>query len=271
MMSSRILPNGSFLGKSLVQFPSADSLIGINEYDADTFSNWHDHENSYFAYIIRGGNTEIRKASELECAAGTLLFCNTGDVHRNVNYRHKTRILHVQLKKEWHSRYDVNHVHFNQYHIKNESIQNIFANLVREISNLDNHSRFLVEGLLLQSYGLLTRQHEKNYSEAPRWVKQLTDYLDSADGEPSLHEAAKLINIHPVTLSRDFAKYFGSNYRDCMHKRKLQRSLPALTKQSVPLESIAFDNGFADASHFIRIFKKYYGMTPAEYRKITVS
>ncbi|MBQ9370268.1 MAG: helix-turn-helix transcriptional regulator [Clostridia bacterium] len=67
-------------------------------------------------------------------------------------------------------------------------------------------------------------------------------------------------------LSTDFKKETGENLSDYILKRKVEEGKRVLRYTDRPLVDIALYLGFSSQSHFSRVFKKYSGLTPNEYR-----
>ena len=49
---------------------------------------------------------------------------------------------------------------------------------------------------------------------------------------------------------------------------RVQRAADALARSSAPLAQIALDAGFADQSHFTRVFRTAHGVTPQRWRAL---
>jgi len=49
---------------------------------------------------------------------------------------------------------------------------------------------------------------------------------------------------------------------------RVRRATDALAHSSAALSQIALDSGFADQSHFTRVFSAIYGLTPARWRAL---
>ena len=52
-----------------------------------------------------------------------------------------------------------------------------------------------------------------------------------------------------------------------VQKLKMRRAARLLTNPDLSVSAIAEELGYMDSGNFRQIFKKYYGMTPAEYRE----
>jgi AraC-like DNA-binding protein len=63
-----------------------------------------------------------------------------------------------------------------------------------------------------------------------------------------------------------FREYFNSTPAAWLRQRRLDLSVHKLTSSDLPVGEVAFECGFEDPSHFIRVFKKKFGMTPLQYR-----
>jgi AraC family transcriptional regulator len=73
---------------------------------------------------------------------------------------------------------------------------------------------------------------------------------------------------HPVTISRQFRRYFGCSLGEYRRRLMIRRSLPLIGESAIALGTIAFTCGFADQSHFIRTFRGATRFRPGEYRQL---
>ena len=105
----------------------------------------------------------------------------------------------------------------------------------------------------------------------PDWAKELKEIIqDQIDTNLalSLKEVSQSLNVHPTYLSREFSKYFDDlSFGDYIRKLRIEKSIQLLNESGHSLAEIAYLTGFSDQSHFNRIFKKYTGKNPSEYRK----
>lgn len=85
-------------------------------------------------------------------------------------------------------------------------------------------------------------------------------------GLVSLGSLEKELNISERTLQRKFKQYVGITpnlfRRICTFKAVLGRME---NRSFNNLTDLAYDYGFSDQSHFIRVFKEFTGCTPGEY------
>jgi len=96
-------------------------------------------------------------------------------------------------------------------------------------------------------------------------VQRSKKFLDDhyADSVP-LRELARLTGLSPYHLNRSFCRKVGMPPHEYQLQVRIARAMSALRMGS-PIARVALDMGFADQSHFTRIFKRMVGRTPAQY------
>jgi AraC-like DNA-binding protein len=78
---------------------------------------------------------------------------------------------------------------------------------------------------------------------------------------------AELVNLSVPHLCHLFKNETGIPAGRSVKLAKMEHSADLLTGTFLSVKQIRFNAGFSDESHFVRDFKKIYGMTPTEYRK----
>lgn len=93
-------------------------------------------------------------------------------------------------------------------------------------------------------------------------------YIDNSCHEDlSLQSVADRFRIDKFQLCRLFKKEFGVNYWTYVMKVRMEKAAELLAGTNWKNSRIAEQTGFLDESHFSRAFKKFYGVTPKEYRR----
>jgi len=82
----------------------------------------------------------------------------------------------------------------------------------------------------------------------------------------SLQAIADHMYMHPVHVSRLFKMETGSNLSDYVLRLKMEQAAEMLADHSLKNFEIALKLGYQNPNYFIRVFKKYYSVTPQEYR-----
>ncbi|MFD6158130.1 helix-turn-helix domain-containing protein [Nocardia sp. NPDC060256] len=103
----------------------------------------------------------------------------------------------------------------------------------------------------------------------PALAQAAKDIADRRLADPELSPTvlARELNVSVRTLQRAFAAE-GESVAAYIQHRRLQEARLALTSRNrLSVSELAAYWQFSDRSHFIRAFKKAYGLTPAEYAR----
>lgn len=111
---------------------------------------------------------------------------------------------------------------------------------------------------LVQEYSL------KGYS--PLIQKALMQIDTDLTADLSLYGLAKRLNVNASYLSSLFKKETGATLTDYVNRKKVRHAAHLLHTTNVQIQAVAQYCGISDVNYFIRIFKKYMGKTPKEYR-----
>ncbi len=119
------------------------------------------------------------------------------------------------------------------------------------------------------TYGGLHFTGKKHVGLAPWQEKRAKDFmLERLDSELSLVEVAEVCGLSSNYFARAFKQSTGlPPYRWLLHQR-VERAKDFLTHTSDTLSDIALACGFADQSHFTRVFSRIAGINPGSWRKI---
>lgn len=90
--------------------------------------------------------------------------------------------------------------------------------------------------------------------------------LNYAKASPVAQMVA-LSHLPERTFKRRFAQATGMAPLDYVHHVRLEEAKQLLERGSDPVESIAVDIGYSDASFFSRLFRRKVGMSPVQYRQ----
>ncbi|MCR2805237.1 helix-turn-helix domain-containing protein [Paenibacillus soyae] len=99
----------------------------------------------------------------------------------------------------------------------------------------------------------------------------VTEYLDGHLGEDiNLDLVADKLNITPGYLSSYFKEKTGTNFSDYLNDLRIGRAKELLMNLELRIQDVASAVGYHNVNSFIRMFKRYSGITPGEYRKRNV-
>jgi two-component system response regulator YesN len=80
-------------------------------------------------------------------------------------------------------------------------------------------------------------------------------------------DIAQYLHLNPNYFSRYFKKLAGLNFTDHVHLLKMEEAKRLLGGQNETAENVAYMLGYSDRAYFSKVFKKYTGMSPSEFKQ----
>ncbi|TFE26905.1 response regulator transcription factor [Cohnella luojiensis] len=87
------------------------------------------------------------------------------------------------------------------------------------------------------------------------------------DPELSLEEVIALVNVSPAYFYKMFKEETGRNFKTYLIEFRLDKARELLAGGQYKTYEIAERIGYPDYPHFTKVFKKYVGLSPSEFRK----
>jgi AraC family transcriptional regulator len=143
--------------------------------------------------------------------------------------------------------------------------------LAAELRASDTAAPLAAEGLALELLAATRREAgvRRRATRAPSWLHAAEELLRTRlEDCVRLRELADLVGVHPVHLARVFRAHYGVSVGEYGRRLRLDWAAAEVARSDMPLARIAARAGFADQSHFTRLFKERVGTTPAAYRRL---
>ncbi|MEK0315515.1 response regulator [Cohnella sp. 56] len=103
---------------------------------------------------------------------------------------------------------------------------------------------------------------------SPSVVEQAKAYIHAhLEGDISREDIAAHVFLNPDYLTRIFKRDTGQSISDYLLQQRLAIAAQLLAHTDMPVSAVAGRIGYANFSHFSRMFKKYMNAGPAEYRQ----
>lgn len=113
---------------------------------------------------------------------------------------------------------------------------------------------------------LKTYQQEINALKNYDMVQKVLDYMDSNISNVTLDNAAGYVGTTPIYLSIIFKEIEGINFKECLIQKKMTKAKQLLEQTTLRIYEISGLVGYSDIKYFSKIFKRYAGAGPQEYR-----
>lgn len=171
---------------------------------------------------------------------------------------------------------------------KFEKLNSITGVKSEELKNAVNTVEIIEESMLLEYTEIVdivsdiisktvtneTKLQRKSISTKPSYrstnhwlIENIQNYiLAYYNKDLQLSQLAKLYFVNPQYLCRLFKKETGLNFSDYVNSIRINESKHLLTATKYNIVDISIQVGYSNVTYFNRLFKRYTGYTPNEYR-----
>ena len=104
-------------------------------------------------------------------------------------------------------------------------------------------------------------------SKYPQFNVALSYIHNNLDKEVALNEIADLCKMSQGYITRIFKRYYGIGAVDYAHLVKMIWAKLYLACTELSISDISYSLGYNDPGYFGKVFKKYEGVTPSNYKK----
>ncbi len=258
-----------------VAFIENDKKYSISRYKTSYGVNVHAHVYYEMEYVLSGSYHQNVKDESYECSRGCMSLFNPDSRHR-FDTSNEVEVFRIQIKPT--SLPKIFKEHADEF--GPVSIINIPPNEIRRIENIlfmiekefnDQNDLFsdVIEGCLEVLFALLIRINRSTLESskvATIDVRTILTYIDNNLKTVTPSSVAAFSGYNFPYFSKLFKKNIGQNLSEYINLRKLETAQKMLVETTKSIENIGYEVGFNHKSYFHRVFKRYYGVTPEEYR-----
>ena len=260
---------GKFVGVPVRAQAFEGVSVAENTYAAGLRVAAHAHDAPLLSLVLQGSATEETGSRTRELGAQSLLYTPAYAMHGH-RYLTPGRWLNIQFSARWFARVGAGEAALPTAPqiLRDGAAVTWAARLAAELREPDRVSRFAIEGALLLLVADLSRLPVVGERRRPRWLQSVEDAIEAAGAEPpSVTDLAALAGVHASHLLRTFRRYHGTTVAGYVRRRRIEQARVEVANGNRPLSMIALDAGFSDQSHFTRVFRQAFGVTPGQYAR----
>lgn len=98
-------------------------------------------------------------------------------------------------------------------------------------------------------------------------ITRAQDYIrQNFRRELTLEEVAQTVGISPYYFSKLFKEEANMNFTEYLTGIRIEVAKHLLSERELSIKQVCVDSGYANPNYFSRIFKKWVGITPTEFR-----
>lgn len=253
--------------------------------------DWHWHEEFEFVYVENGSATFSVGEEEFELTKGYGIFINSKIIHRFYAKNHQLAIIpnfvlmpHLiaqtgsLLEKKY--LYPLLHSSLNYLIFSPEDQgHRICLKTIREIINaqrMEQKRELTTVSLLYRLWNemydcidMKILEHDSKTGSATQAKLHLMLHFIHANYQNSitLDDIAQSVSLSKSSVLNLFHKNLHTTPVSYLIHYRLRQAAKKLQYTELSIVQIAQDTGFDNAGYFCKSFRKYYQMTPGEYRK----
>src|SRR4029453_4012810 len=271
MSENRNLQPGQFYGEILRKRQDSGLILSELRHDNARKLPRHTHELAYFCLLLNGNYWEQFGPKRITYKP-SVMFHPPGTTHIDEIGPAGGRFFSVEVKTEWMDRLrECLGARDLDSSLHECDLAWLAMRLYHEHKQMDACSMLTIEGLVLEMLALVGRMRESKEQNGPLWLSRVVDLLhEEYRTNLKVHEIASEIGVHPFHLSRGFRAVHRQRIGEYVHKLRVSYACQQLTLPDTDLATVALSAGFADQSHFTRVFKNVTGITPGNFRQIAI-
>lgn len=233
----------------------------------------HHHEPACISLLANGAMEKGFGPRTHELQSSSMITMPPGATHTDRFGSEGTRIVVIQVDSGIAQRHPVMEPSIKMLddivEQRSRRIDGFARRLSRELRAPDDLSALAVSGLVFELISSLGREDQRTRTRhaRPPWLSKVLEYLHSHDDRiVRIEEVAEEVDLHPGYLARTFRDHIGMPVVSYAREIRLERVATELSTTEDRILDIALSAGFTDQSHLTRLFRRRYGVTPAQYR-----
>ena len=236
----------------------------------------HSHNFYELIYFLNGTGIQVINGDEYTCEKNSLTLIRPCDTHFFLQQSKSINVLSLSIKKEEFELitqfYDpilLSSIQNQKQFIYSNStaLPTLFDYINQKSESINEYDCKFVLSYFLNMY-IESVQHIQNHLKLPKMlafaVNEIKKKENLQQGIPAFIELSHYSQSH---LSRLIRKYFNMSLKEYINEIRLQNAYNDIILTNKALSDISEDIGFSSFSHFNKIFKARFSITPSRLRK----
>lgn len=149
-----------------------------------------------------------------------------------------------------------------QYGVETEDIMGVFYDRYIFDTEIERIKRELTGYI-----SLIFSSVRNSYQSQERLMESIKQYIDKNCGSKiTLESVASKFFINPTYCSYLFKLKTQESFNEHITRIRMEKAMKFLSETGMSIDSVSKEVGYRNPKYFFKIFKKYKGLTPTEYR-----
>ena len=272
--------------------------IALSVNPVNSFVPYHFHNYVEMIFPLKGDLSIMIEDEQLDLHEGDIFIVGPNTVHKNLKSSSDDVALNIALKSTAFTLNDLDFLHrngsnsylsellfFTPTEKESNGIYTVFRTeegdgLINTISNIiyeyykkgDKQSNDIIRYELLILFAKLLRISSRSNSveSSKKTESNLLSfmlYIEKNYASITLEEMGEYFGFNPNYLSTYLKKQTGKSFIKLIHIQRINVAAEYLRHTNASIEQISLKVGYENPSYFYKIFRKFLGISPSEYRK----
>ncbi|HEV7178365.1 MAG TPA: AraC family transcriptional regulator [Candidatus Baltobacteraceae bacterium] len=225
---------------------------------------WHEHSDRRIVLTLRGRFDTHHGSRAFDLEPWEALYRPAFDRHNDV-YREPTHCVTITLpatRPQWDG------LGGSPFALADEAFPQLARSIALEMQRADEASAFVLDGLAAQLVAHVLRRGGEREKGRPRWIRDVRERVEAEYASPpALEEIARAVNHDVTYVAAAFKHHYGKSIGAFVRELRVWHARKLVSDPEIRLADVAQRSGFADQSHFARLFKRQFSVSPGEYRR----
>jgi len=236
----------------------------------------HTHQHDFYEvfWIIEGEGTHWVNGQARPLCPGVLTFMRPSDKHAFGGKMGLVNVAFSMVTWKYLSRrysllrsFEAGAIEKREYVLSQGSLREV--ELISKEIAAGRRGRFGIECFLINLFQLLTRFRESaSHPAMPGWIKEtMRKICEEQNFQHGTRFFARLSGRSPEHVAREMRRWTGKTPTEFVNEARMAYASGRLIGSDDPVLDIALNCGFESFSHFYRLFRTTYGISPAAFRR----
>lgn len=270
MAGPEALAGGSFYGAVQKKHQQCGAIFTDLCHQSPRKLPEHSHQLPFFGMLLDGSYRESYIHQERFFGPFTIMFRPAGVPHQDEIGPRGVKFFEIEILPIWQKRLQACSGNLNTAcdDCAGGEVLWLAMKLFRE-TRAREADDLGIESLLAELLGAVACPPRDSARDAPAWLRRVLDKLSGEFCERlTLEELSNEASVHPVHLSRVFRRCTREGIGEYVHRLRIRAACERMLQPDVTLTDVALEKGFADQSHFTRVFRRVTGMSPGAFRTL---
>lgn len=168
---------------------------------------------------------------------------------------------------------------YHDYHFRNDPALASHISKIIQVCSGNTRDKDILADLALQELliRIVQQQHvhlamKEVRSALPDTLAHITSFIkDNITEKITIEQLCRVACMSKVSLYRLFKREFGVSPLDYVLHERVRKAKQLLSHREMSISEVGYYLGFMDLNYFHRLFKKMEGITPGQFRLLTIT